>query len=113
VSQWHTQTRTQKSAVLRQLYPQNVYVEINPEDARSYGIRPNHEVIIETVRGRIKAKAIVTRTVRAGQIFIPMHYEVVNQLTHPSFDPYSRQPSYKACAAQMRTTGHWDTLRNL
>ncbi|HLJ10815.1 MAG TPA: molybdopterin-dependent oxidoreductase, partial [Planctomycetaceae bacterium] len=29
-AQWHTQTRTQKSAVLRKLSPQNVYVEINP-----------------------------------------------------------------------------------
>ena len=27
-----------------------------------------------------------------------MHYEEVNRLTHPAFDPYSRQPSYKACA---------------
>ena len=33
-SQWHTQTRTSKSAVLRELYPQEVYVEINPADAR-------------------------------------------------------------------------------
>jgi len=27
-----------------------------------------------------------------------MHFGTVNQLTFPSFDPYSRQPSYKACA---------------
>ncbi len=32
--QWHTQTRTKKSAVLRKLYPQHAYVEINPIDAR-------------------------------------------------------------------------------
>ena len=29
-AQWHTQTRTAKSAVLRKLYPEEVYVEINP-----------------------------------------------------------------------------------
>lgn len=29
---------------------------------------------------------------------MPMHYEAVNRLTFPAFDPYSRQPAYKACA---------------
>ena len=32
-SQWHTQTRTGKSDVLRKLYPADAYVEINPADA--------------------------------------------------------------------------------
>src|SRR5262249_24907663 len=27
-AQWHTQTRTEKSAVLRRLYPENAYIEI-------------------------------------------------------------------------------------
>src|SRR4030081_881945 len=32
-SQWHTQTRTAKSAVLRALGEQEPYIEISPEDA--------------------------------------------------------------------------------
>ncbi len=32
-AQWHTQTRTSKSAVLRKLYPSENYVELNPRDA--------------------------------------------------------------------------------
>src|SRR5690606_25767691 len=32
-AQWHTQTRTGKSDILRQLYPARCYVEIHPEDA--------------------------------------------------------------------------------
>ena len=32
-SQWHTNTRTGKSDVLRKLYPKECYVEINPQDA--------------------------------------------------------------------------------
>ena len=36
-----------------------------------------------------------------GQVFIPMHYPEVNRLTHPSFDPHSRQPNYKACAVEI------------
>jgi hypothetical protein len=30
-----------------------------------------------------------------------MHYREVNRLTFPAFDPYSRQPSYKACAVKV------------
>ena len=37
-SQWHTQTRTAKSDVLRKLYPEQVYVEIHPDDAAQLGI---------------------------------------------------------------------------
>jgi anaerobic selenocysteine-containing dehydrogenase len=105
VAQWHTQTRTKKSAVLRKLYPQNVYVEVNPADAKSHGIRPDDWVYVESQRGRIEARAFVTRSVPAGQVFIPMHYETVNQLTHAVFDPYSKQPAYKACAVRLRKKG--------
>jgi assimilatory nitrate reductase catalytic subunit len=30
-----------------------------------------------------------------------MHYEVMNRLTFAAFDPYSRQPAYKACAVRI------------
>ncbi|HEY3964439.1 MAG TPA: nitrate reductase [Planctomycetaceae bacterium] len=104
-AQWHTQTRTRKSAVLRKLSPQNVYVEINPADARELGIGQNEPVIVQSQRGSLTARAYVTPVVAAGQVFIPMHYETVNQLTDAVFDPYSRQPSYKACAVCVRRAG--------
>jgi assimilatory nitrate reductase catalytic subunit len=101
-AQWHTQTRTNKSSVLRKLSPQNPYVEINPADARALRISQNELVAIESQRGSIEARAFVSGVVRPGQVFIPMHYETVNQLTDAVFDPYSRQPSYKACAVRIR-----------
>ena len=39
-SQWHTQTRTPKSAVLRKLYPAGLHAEIHPADAALAGIAP-------------------------------------------------------------------------
>jgi assimilatory nitrate reductase catalytic subunit len=104
-AQWHTQTRTGKSAVLRQLYPENLYVEINPRDAARLGIRPQQQVQLRSRRGRITACAFLTATVQPGQVFIPMHYATANQLTFPAFDPHSRQPSYKACAVAIRPVG--------
>ena len=100
-AQWHTNTRTAKSAVLRTLYPANPYVEINPDDAADLGIRPNSDVAIISRRARVVCTAFVTSTVRAGQVFIPMHYGVTNRLTRADFDPHSRQPSYKHCAVRL------------
>jgi len=101
-SQWHTQTRTGKSAVLRKLSPANVYVEINPHDAVREGIGLEQLVTIESRRGSLRARAIITPTIKPGQLFLPMHYEAVNRLTLSHFDPYSHQPSYKDCAVRLR-----------
>jgi anaerobic selenocysteine-containing dehydrogenase len=103
-AQWHTQTRTGKSEVLRRLYPQKIYVEINRDDARELKISANQLVEVCSRRGRIEATAFLTYAVRRGQIFIPMHYAETNQLTFAAFDPYSRQPSYKACAVALRNS---------
>jgi assimilatory nitrate reductase catalytic subunit len=100
-AQWHTQTRTKKSAVLRKLYSEDPYVEVNPRDARNLGISPNQWITVESRRGKMQARAYVTQIVSPGQVFIPMHYEETNQLTFPAFDPYSRQPSYKNCAVAL------------
>ena len=100
-SQWHTQTRTSKSAVLRKLYPESIYLEINPVDARALGIAPHDIVEITSRRGHIRATAILTATVPTGQVFLPMHYAETNRLTDAVFDPYSKQPAYKACAVRV------------
>ncbi|MFK7819109.1 MAG: molybdopterin oxidoreductase family protein, partial [Planctomycetaceae bacterium] len=102
-SQWHTQTRTSKSAILRKLYPDENYAELSPKDARPLHIKSGDRINVVSRRGSISVTAFVTPTVGAGQIFIPMHYEGTNKLTDAVFDPYSKQPSYKACAVRIAT----------
>jgi assimilatory nitrate reductase catalytic subunit len=101
-AQWHTQTRTAKSDVLRKLYPKNIYVEIHPDDAASLGLAAGEIVEVRSRRGRLEAAALITATIRPGQVFLPMHYPETNRLTHPAVDPYSRQPAYKACAVAVQ-----------
>jgi anaerobic selenocysteine-containing dehydrogenase len=101
-SQWHTQTRTGKSSILRKLYPQDAYLEVNEEDAMQLGVLDGDPIEVSSRRGIVRLRVVITPTVRPGQVFAPMHYECVNQLTLSSFDPYSRQPSYKACAVKLR-----------
>jgi assimilatory nitrate reductase catalytic subunit len=100
-AQWHTGSRTEKSAVLRQLRPPGIYVEVNPFDAKRLRISPGASVRITSRRGTLIAKAFVTSTIPRGQIFVPMHYDATNRLTFPAFDPYSAQPAYKACAVSL------------
>ncbi|MCM2374854.1 molybdopterin oxidoreductase family protein [Aporhodopirellula aestuarii] len=101
VSQWHTQTRTRQSPVLRMLYPNEAYVEINPVDADELEIEHGQTVRVQSRRGEITVTASITATVRRGQAFIPMHYDVTNRLTLAHFDPHSGQPSYKDCAVRI------------
>lgn len=105
VAQWHTETRTKNSAVLKKLYPHELCVEIHPSDAERFGIGPHNWVVVASQRAEIRARAFITPSVQPGQVFLPMHNEVVNTLTHASFDPYSKQPSYKACAVSIRRDG--------
>ena len=102
-AQWHTQTRTDKSPVLRKLYPDQPFAELNPTDAKQLGIAPNAPITVISQRGQFRVRALVTNTVLPGTIFVPMHYSGVNQLTDPVFAPYSKQPAYKACAVRIET----------
>ena len=102
-AQWHTQTRTGKSAVLRKLYPAELYLDIHPEDATRLGIQNGQEVLVKSARAEVKVKAFVSTSVRTGQVYLPMHFAKTNRLTAESFDTYSRQPSYKHCAVGVET----------
>ncbi|HEU5077565.1 MAG TPA: molybdopterin oxidoreductase family protein [Opitutaceae bacterium] len=101
-AQWHTGSRTNKSDVLRKLAPRELYVEINPTDADRLKIKSGERVVVFSRRGAAEAVAQITQTVQPMQVFMPMHFDAVNRLTFPAFDPHSRQPSYKACAVAVR-----------
>lgn len=100
-AQWHTETRTGKSAMLRKLSPDRLMVDIHPDDANALKISDHAIVKITSRRAEITATARVTDSVRRGEVFLPMHDASVNRLTCASFDPTSRQPSYKHCAVRI------------
>ena len=101
-AQWHTQTRTSKSAILRKLYPAEIYLEMHPRDAEARGIADGSMVTVTSRRASIRAQVRLTATIQRGMVFLPMHYAEVNQLTLNVVDPQSRQPSYKHCAVEVR-----------
>jgi assimilatory nitrate reductase catalytic subunit len=56
--------------------------------------------------------ARVTATVRAGEVFLPFHFDewCANRLTRAEFDPVSREPNYKQCAVRLERQGRTRAL---
>jgi anaerobic selenocysteine-containing dehydrogenase len=97
-AQWHTETRTGKSLVLKKLHPRGLWLEIHPDDAQRLGLAHGDTVSITSRRATVQAQAKISATVPRSYLFLPMHDPTMNRLTHWAVDPYSRQPNYKACA---------------
>jgi anaerobic selenocysteine-containing dehydrogenase len=100
-AQWHTETRTAKSDVLAKMIPEELMLDLNAEDAQRLKIRDGMSVRVISPRAELTAKARLTTCVKPGEVYLPMHDHRVNKLTHASFDPYSRQPSYKHSAVRV------------
>jgi assimilatory nitrate reductase catalytic subunit len=103
VEHWHTRTKTGRVTLLEGLAPE-AWVEINPADADELRIRTGDVVRVVSPRGAIeRVVARVTSIVRAGEVFIPFHYDeaCANRLTNDEFDPISREPNYKQCAVRV------------
>lgn len=98
-AQWHTETRTVKSVILRKLAPNELLLDMHENDAARLGIANGSRVKIRSRRGELTCCVRLSLCVKPGEIFLPMHDARVNRLTHWAIDPHSRQPSYKHCAA--------------
>ncbi len=129
--QWHTMTRTGRSARLGQ-HISEPFAEIHPEDAAARGIGPADLVEVTSPHGRIVVRALLTDRVRPGDVFVPMHWSGefaaearVDTLVPAVTDPYSGQPASKmgrvevrrhaaawfgfavSCAKPAPATGYW------
>ena len=82
------------------------YVEINGTDARALGIRTGETVVLETRRGSLALPAWIAGRGEPpeGSVFVPFFDEnlLINELTLDAYDPFSKQPDYKKCAARIR-----------
>ena len=79
------------------------YVQVNPADAASEGIRDGDSVTLSSRRGSIDVTARVTPEVPPRLLFVPFHFAeaCANVLTNPALDPACKMPEYKVCAARM------------
>ena len=102
-SQWHTQTRTAQVGRAPQALSRATATSRSTRPTpRGSASRPDEWVVVESRRGQVRARGVRhARPCTPGQVFLPMHDAATNRLTFPAFDPYSRQPAYKACAVAL------------
>ncbi len=99
--QWHTMTRTAKSARLL-THIAEPFAEIHPDDAARLGIEEASLVAVESAHGRVVLRAVITPRQRRGTVFAPIHWTDqlasaarVGSLIAPHTDPISGQPELK------------------
>ncbi len=96
-----TQTRREQGARLKQ---PEAYIELHPKDAGRRGIEDGDLVEVYTRRGAIHCRAMVSRQVRKGCIWMPFHFAEAraNLLTNDVGDAVTGTAEYKVCAAEVR-----------
>jgi len=99
--QWHTMTRTGKTAKLL-AHIDEPYVEIHPQDARRLGIRHGDLAHISSQHGEMLARVAESTEQRPGSLFAPIHWNGrftakarVDALVGAVTDPISGQPEFK------------------
>lgn len=100
--QWHTMTKTGKVSRLRTHYPSPV-LEINPIDAYLDKVKDGDVVEVKSKNGVVRVKAKLSKNIREGVVFLPMHWgkqlqsdlNRANNLTNTVVDPQSKEPDFK------------------
>lgn len=97
VGQWHTQSRTREVRFVEDVSVKGAYLYMNPELADQKGIREMDRIWVYSANGQNALFTVkLTGNVSREELFAPIHYMECNRLTPSVYDPYSKEPSYKA-----------------
>jgi len=101
-SHFHTGTMTRISPHLDG-EQKTGFVDIHPADARRLGVENGDLVALTSRRGTMEAPARLTRTVRKGVLFMPIHFgeSPANMLTSSVCDPIAKIPEFKVSAVRV------------
>ena len=100
--QYHTGTMSRKTPLFNRECKEGL-LEINPADAKKLAIRAGEMIRLISRRGTIGVKALITKTVNPGTVFMPFHFSEapVNLLTVAAKDPIAKCPEFKVCAVKL------------
>lgn len=106
---YNAATQTRREPGLDAKQPE-AWIEIHPRDARKRGIGREDMVRVTTRRGEVTVRAIISRQVRPGCIWMPFHFAEAraNLLTNDAGDPVTQTAEFKVCAAQVEPAGAHD-----
>lgn len=97
VGQWHTQSRTKEVQFVEDVSAKEAYLFMNPHTAESHQIQENDWIRVYSSNGQDALfRTRISDQVRELELYAPIHYIECNKLTPSVYDPYSKEPSYKA-----------------
>ena len=109
--QWHTMTRTAKTARLMS-HIAEPFVEVHPRDAARYGVEDAALARVSSASGAVILRVQVTDRQRPGSVFAPMHWTDqlasnarVDALVRADVDPVSGQPALKSSTVRIEPFG--------
>lgn len=106
VGQWHTQSRTREVQFVCDVSPTKAYLYMNTETAKEAGIKDREVIRVHSINGHnADFTVMLTKNVAREELFAPMHYVECNKLTPSIYDPYSKEPSYKATPVRFEKIG--------
>lgn len=96
-----TQTRRESGLDAKQ---SEAFIEIHPRDAKRRKIEDRSLVDVVTRRGSVRLRALYSRQVQPGCIWMPMHFAEAraNVVTNDAGDAVTQTAEYKVCAAEVR-----------
>lgn len=97
VGQWHTQSRTSEVQFIGDVSAREAYLFMNPGTAAAYDLEENDRILVHSINGEKAGFQVrISDQVREKELYAPIHYIECNKLTPSVYDPYSKEPSYKA-----------------
>jgi assimilatory nitrate reductase catalytic subunit len=99
--QWHTMTRTAKTARLMSHAPEP-FVQIHPDDAERAGCQDGMLAEVTSPQGRVVVRVKTDADQRRGSVFVPLHWTDqyassarIDAVIAANTDPVSGQPEFK------------------
>lgn len=99
---WHGGTMTRRSK-LDDIFPEPI-LEMHPDDAHALGLISGDWVEVESRRGAVVCRVMVTGRSPVGTVFLPFHFveAAANLLTYEKTDPRAKIPDFKMAAVRLR-----------
>lgn len=99
---YNAATQTRRNDGLAHKQPEG-FVEMHRRDARRAGIEDGEMVDVVSRRGRVRCRVMVSRQVRPGCLWMPLHFAEArtNQLTNDAGDAVTGTAEYKVCAVRV------------
>jgi assimilatory nitrate reductase catalytic subunit len=115
--QWHTMTRTGRLSRLM-AHEREPVLDVHPADAQRFGLAAGNLARVESRHGSTVLPVRLSRDLRAGEVFAPMHWTdrftsagPIDALVGAATDPVSGQPELKATPVRVASVvPQWHAL---